>query len=129
MMESNANIFAVENGDENGIPLQQTTSWGPHKHHPSTSYGSKTLPISTQQLQRRPFQTLNTNTSSIGAISDTFRSSSNTTKPQKVRKRFRVGNFRGHILLIGKLRPTSRFGLLTFLFVPTSSELSGFWCT
>ena len=93
MMESSSNIFSIENGDENGLPHSQqnvnSSNWGPQKPHPSTSYSSKTPPVSFQQMQRRPFQTLNTNTSSVGAIgNEILYRSSNTTK--KVSHRFRV---------------------------------------
>ena len=89
MMDSNNNILAMKNGDENGNrPLHTVnrtrTDWGQQQHQ-STSYESKNVPISVQHQQRRPFQTLNSNTSSIGSFnSDMFRSSSNTTKPLKV---------------------------------------------
>ena len=117
MMDSNNNILAMKNGDENGNrPLHTAnrtrTDWGQQQHQ-STSHESKNVPISVQHQQRRPFQTLNSNTSSIGSSnSDMFRSSSNTTKPLKVRTFSGLLKFCCHFLLFQKFRTTSRVRII-----------------
>ncbi len=89
-MESKSNMLAMSNADENGkVPPINHLYWGQPQNQPA-SYETKTASTSVQQQQqqsRKPFQTLNSNTSAIGAFNhDVFRSaSSNTTKPLKVR--------------------------------------------
>lgn len=94
-MESNSNMLAMSNADENGKVPQSPINhvyWGQPQNQP-TSYETKTASTSVQQQHsRKPFQTLNSNTSATGAFHhDILRSaSSNTTKPLKVRNYIRV---------------------------------------